>query len=312
MTGAKAVWKAVPMSGNSVTDPFDQAVGELNVTGNGQPFRIELSFASYRQDYASRIVSMKDETREKNRIANLERSYGANRGQLSLTQRKAVEQYREEQMKERNRWLSDPDYTTDGKELPPVGWATTPTSRKPFPDQFDITIEATVNVVAQFAFQGNRIVYRDSSFPNDGKYPSQVKINGKPWKNLHLPFKLDSAIDQDSILGSEIETEFYRYTLHPEGEWTALTILNHGPRDEEPVKIKLTVLKSQKPYDDNFVYSGGVALPAEVMTNPEALENFWKNAMSGGNSGAGRAPAGQPASQPGAAQPGAASDNPGR
>ena len=314
VTGARATWKVSPMLSQSILDPFDKSVGELSVTGNGQPFRIELSFANYRQDYMSKIVSMKDETREKNQIASLERAYAANKGQLSLTQRKAVEQYREERMQERNLWLRDPDYTTDGKELPPVGWASSPVSRKPFPDQFDITIEATVNVVAQFAFQGNRIVYRDSSHPNDGKYPSQVKINGKPWKNLHLPFKLDSAIDQDSILGTEIETEFYRYTLHPEGEWTALTILNHGVRDEEPVKIKLTVLKSKKPYDDSVIYSGGVPLPAEVITNPEAFENFWKNAMRGGNSGAGRPQSGQPANQPGAAtQPGApATDNSGR
>jgi hypothetical protein len=80
------------------------------------------------------------------------------------------------------------------------------------------------------------------------------------------------------------------------------------------VKIKLTVLKSKKPYDDSVIYSGGVALPAEVITNPEAFENFWKNAMRGGNSGAGRPQSGQPASTSpsgAATQPGASSaDNP--
>ena len=237
---------------------------------------------------------MRKRTREKNRIAELDNLYSFNPGQLIPANRKVVEQYREERRQERILWMRDPDYTTDGKELPPVRQEPAVRSvRKPFPDQFDITIEATVNVVAKFAFQGNRIAYRDSSLPNDGNYPSQVKVNGKPWKNLHMPFTLDYAIDQDSILGTQIETEYYSYILQPEGEWTALTVTNYGPRDEEPVKIKLTVLKSKKPFDDRFIYSGGVALPAEVLTEPEAFENFWKNAM-GGNSGTGRSPAKQP------------------
>ena len=294
-TGSDATgWKILShVDSISASDRRERNMGALSVAGTGQPFEIELSFATFPRDYAARMAAMQENTREKNRIAQLERSYSYGAQSLPLTDRKTVEQYREEQRQERTRWMRDPDYTTDGKALPPVGWASVRGTRKPSPDQFDITIEATVNFVAQFAFQGNRIMYRDASFPNDGNYPSHVKINGKPWKNLHMPFTLDSAIDHDSVLGTQIETEYYRYTLHPEEEWIGLTIINHGPRDEEPVKIKLTVLRSKKPFDNSVIYSGGVPLPAEVLTNPDAFENFWKNAM-GGNSGLGASPAETP------------------
>ena len=293
--GVTADWKLLSRDDSvSVSDRRERTIGELSLAGNGEPFQIELSFAKYPLSHEDRINAMRKRTREKNRIAELDNLYSFNPGQLIPANRKVVEQYREERRQERILWMRDPDYTTDGKELPPLRQEPAVRSvRKPFPDQFDITIEATVNVVAKFAFQGNRIAYRDSSLPNDGNYPSQVKVNGKPWKNLHMPFTLDYAIDQDSILGTQIETEYYSYILQPEGEWTALTVTNYGPRDEEPVKIKLTVLKSKKPFDDRFIYSGGVALPAEVLTEPEAFENFWKNAM-GGNSGTGRSPAKQP------------------
>ena len=278
--GVTAGWKLLAHDNSvSISDRRERTIGELSIAGNGEPFQIELSFAKYPLEYADRINAMRKKTREKNNIAELDKLYRSNSGQLIPANRKLVEQYREERRQERIRWMRDPDYTTDGKELPPVESTAAVSSRRTFPDQFEITIEATVNVVAKFAFQGSRIVYRDSSRPNDGNYPSQVKINGKPWKNLHMPFTLDCAIDQDSILGTQIETEYYSYILQPEGEWTSLTVTNYGPRDEESVKIKLTVLKSKKPFDDRFIYSGGVPLPAEVLTEPDAFENFWKNAM---------------------------------
>lgn len=288
--GVTADWKLLAHDNSiSISDRRERTVGELSIAGNGEPFQIELSFAKYPLEYADRINAMRKKTREKNRIAELDRSYRFNAGQLTPANRKLVEEYREERRQERIRWMRDPDYTTDGKELPPVESTATLSSRRTFPDQFEITIEATVNVVAKFAFQGNRIVYRDSSLPNDGNYPGQVKINGKPWKNLHMPFMLDNAIDHDSVLGTRIETEYYSYVLQPENEWIALTVTNYGPRDEETVKIRLTVLKSKKPFDDSVIYSGGVALPAEVLTDPDAFENFWKNAMrprSGNSTGA--------------------------
>jgi hypothetical protein len=278
--GVTAGWKLLAHDNSvSISDRRERTIGELSIAGNGEPFQIELSFAKYPLEYADRINAMRKKTREKNNIAELDKLYRSNSGQLIPANRKLVEQYREERRQERIRWMRDPDYTTDGKELPPVESTAAVSSRRTFPDQFEITIEATVNVVAKFAFQGSRIVYRDSSRPNDGNYPSQVKINGKPWKNLHMPFMLDNAIDHDSVLGTQIETEYYSYTLQPEREWIALTVTNYGPRDEETVKIKLTVLKSKKPVDNSVIYSGGVALPAEVMTDPDAFENFWKNAM---------------------------------
>ena len=41
-------------------------------------------------------------------------------------------------------------------------------------------------------------------------FASKVRIDGKPWVNLRMPFALDYAVDPDSISESSIDTEFYR------------------------------------------------------------------------------------------------------
>ena len=119
--GVTADWKLLSRDDSvSVSDRREKTIGELSITGNGQPFQIELSFAKYPLSHDDRINAMRKKTREKNRIAELDRSYRFNAGQLTPANRKLVEEYREERRQERIRWMRDPDYTTDGKELPPV------------------------------------------------------------------------------------------------------------------------------------------------------------------------------------------------
>ena len=246
-TGEATVnWRGLPV-GDSIFDRYERSVGELSVaddgSGEASPFRAAVSLRKFPQDYAARIIAMLNDGLEKSRKGSLDSAYMFNAEELSPDERKKVEQWREERQKEQLVWMSDKSYTTDGKELPFLTKAAVPGIRPSSPDQFDITVEAVVNYSATFAFLGDRIVYSDQSYPNEGKYPNQVKINGKPWKNLHLPFTLDSEIDPDFIVGMNVETEYYRYFLWPEGSKIALGIVNHGPRDEEPVKIQLSLRK---------------------------------------------------------------------
>ena len=239
-------WRGLPV-GDSIFDRFERSVGELSVADNGSgeasPFRATVSLRKFPQDYAARIIAMLNDGLEKSRKGSLENSYLFNEEELTPDERKKVEQWREERQKEQLVWMSDKSYTTDGKELPFLTKAAVPGIRPSSPDQFDITVEAVVNCSATFAFLGDKIVYGDQSYPNEGKYPSQVRINGKTWRNLHLPFSLDSEIDPDFIVGMNVETEYYRYYLWPEGSRITLGIVNHGPRDEEPVKIQLSLRK---------------------------------------------------------------------
>ena len=250
-SGEAAVgWRGLPVA-DSIIDRYERSVGELSVTGagkdNASPFEATISLERFPQDYAARIIAMLDDGLEKKKKGNLESAYLFDEEDLSPDERKKVEQWREERRKEQLAWTSDRNYTTDGKELPFLAKATVPGIRPASPDQFDITVEAVVNCSATFAFLGDKIVYSDQSYPNEGKYPRQVKINGKPWKNLHLPFSLDSEIDPDFVVGMHVETEYYRYYLWPESNRIALGIVNHGPRDEEPVRIRLSLKKKSGP-----------------------------------------------------------------
>jgi hypothetical protein len=244
---AKVSWRGLPVGGDSVFDRYDKSVGELSVaddgTGGASSFQATVSLRKYPRDYAARIIAMLNDAREKSRKGSLDSDYMANSSQLSPEDLKQVEQWREERRKEQLVWTSDRSYTTDGKELPFLAKAAVPGIRPASPDQFDITIEAVVNCNAKFAFLGDKIVYSDQSYPNEGKYPSRVRINGKPWRNLHLPFSLDSEIDPDFIVGMHVETEYYRYYLLPESSRITLGIVNHGPRDEELVQIRLSLRK---------------------------------------------------------------------
>ena len=244
---AKVNWRGLPVGGDSVFDRYDKSVGELSVaddgTGGASSFQATVSLRKYPRDYAARIIAMLNDAKEKSRKGSLDSDYMANSDQLSPEDMKQVEQWREERRKEQLVWMSDRSYTTDGKELPFLAKAAIPGIRPASPDQFDITIEAVVNCNAKFAFLGDKIVYSDQSYPNEGKYPSRVRINGKPWRNLHLPFSLDSEIDPDFIVGMHVETEYYRYYLLPESSRITLGIVNHGPRDEELVQIRLSLRK---------------------------------------------------------------------
>ncbi len=247
---ASVGWRGLPV-GDSVFDRYEKSVGELSVDGGGKddasPFSVTLSLRKFPQDYAARIIAMLNDGKEKKRKGSLDSDYMANAEELTPDERKEVEQWRAERQREQLAWTNDRNYTTDGKELPFLAKAAVSGVRPSPPDQFDITVEAVVNCNAVFAFLGDKIVYSDQSYPNEGKYPSQVKINGKPWKNLHLPFTLDSEVDPDFIVGMNVETEYYRYYLWPEGSRIALGIVNHGPRDEEPVKIQLSLRKKTEP-----------------------------------------------------------------
>ena len=243
-------WRGIPVS-DSIFDRYERSVGELSVaddgSGEASPFMATVSLRKFPQDYAARIIAMLNDGLEKSRKGSLENRYLLNEEELTPDERKKVEQWREERQKEQLVWMNDKSYTTDGKELPFLTKAAVPGIRPSSPDQFDITVEAVVNCSATFAFLGDKIVYGDQSYPNEGKYPRQVRINGKPWKNLHLPFTLDSEVDPDFIVGMHVETEYYRYYLWPEGSRIALGIVNHGPRDEEPVQIRLSLRKKPAP-----------------------------------------------------------------
>ena len=240
-------WRGLPLE-SSLFDRFEGSVGELSVISDEQEddasdFRAAISFRKYPQDYVARILAMLANGREKTRKGDLESVYLSDQDELSPSDIEKVEKWREERRQEQLVWSQDRDYTTDGKELPYLTRTGTPGLREPFPDQLDVTIEAVLDYSAEFAFLGNKILYNDQSYPNEGKYPSQVKINGMPWKNLHQPFTLDGEIDSDSVDGMSVETEYYRYYLRPERNRIALGIVNHGPRGEEPVRIKLSLRK---------------------------------------------------------------------
>ena len=246
-SGKAAVsWRGLPV-GDSVFDRYERSVGELSVDGAGtdkaSPFQATVSLRKFPQDYAARIIAMLNDGREKKRKGDLDSAYMADEELLTQEQIEEVERWRAERDREQRAWTGDRSYTTDGKELPYLTRTALRSVRAPSPDQLDIMIEAVVNCNAAFAFLGDKIVYSDQSYPNEGKYPSQVKINGKAWRNLHLPFTLDSEIDPDFVVGMNVETEYYRYYLSPENTRIALGIVNHGPRDEERVQIRLSLKK---------------------------------------------------------------------
>ena len=240
-------WRALPV-GDSIFDRFERTVGELIVTGEGKEdassFQATIVLGKLPQDYAARMIAILNDDLEKRRKGNLDGVYMTNPDLLTPEELEEVELWRAERDRDQRAWFSDRNYTTDGKDLPFLRTTVVgPGPRATSPDWFDITVEAVVNCNAVFAFLGDKIIYSDQSYPNAGKYPRQVKINGKAWRNLHQPFTLDSEIDPDSIVGMQVETEYYRYYLWPESNRIALGILNHGPRDEEPVRIQLSLRK---------------------------------------------------------------------
>ena len=240
-------WRALPV-GNSIFDRFEQSVGELIVTGEGKddasPFKATVTLGKLPQDYAARMIAILNDDLEKRRKGNLDGVYMTNPDLLTPEELEEVERWRAERDRDQRAWFSDRNYTTDGKDLPFLRTTVVgPGPRATSPDWLDVTVEAVVNCNAVFAFLGDKIIYSDQSYPNAGKYPRQVRINGKAWRNLHQPFTLESEIDPDSVVGMHVETEYYRYYLWPESSRIALGILNHGPRDEEPVRIHLSLKK---------------------------------------------------------------------
>ncbi len=246
-TGTAAIgWRCIP-EGDSIFDRFKLSVGELSVTGakdgTASNFRAAITLRKYPRDYTARILAMLHDAREKSRKGKLDSEYMSDMDLLSPDERKEVENWRAERQRDQLAWSSDRSYSTDGKDLPYLTRTAVSAPRDPDPNQFDVTVEADVNYSAVFAFLGNKIVYSDQQYPNDGKYPGHVRINGSAWRNLHLPFSLEGEVDPDCVAGLQVETEFYRYYLTPEKNRIVLGIVNHGPRDEEHVRIKLTLKK---------------------------------------------------------------------
>ncbi|MBR2962755.1 MAG: hypothetical protein IKC53_00955 [Lentisphaeria bacterium] len=252
-TGTAAIgWRCIPVpDGDSVFDRYKLSVGELTVVGKQEgtasTFRASVSLRKYPRDYTARILAMLHDAREKSRKGELDSEYMSDEYLLSPDERKEVENWRAERQRDQLAWSSDRTYSTDGKDLPYLTRTAVLSPRDPDPDQFDVTVEADVNCNAVFAFLGDKIVYSDQQYPNDGKYPGHVRINGSAWRNLHLPFSLGSEVDPDCVAGIQVETEFYRYYLTPEKNRIVLGIVNHGPRDEEHVRIRLTLKKKAEP-----------------------------------------------------------------
>lgn len=252
-TGTAAIgWRCIPVpDGDSIFDRYKLSVGELSVIGEKEgtasTFRASVSLRKYPRDYTARILAMLHDAREKSRKGELDSEYMSDEDLLSPDERKEVEIWRAERQRDQLAWSSDRSYSTDRKDLPYLTRTAVPSPRDPDPDQFDVTVEADVNCNAVFAFLGDKIVYSDQQYPNDGKYPGHVRINGSAWRNLHLPFTLDGEVDPDCVAAMQVETEFYRYYLTPEKNRIVLGIVNHGPRDEEHVRIRLTLKKKAEP-----------------------------------------------------------------
>ena len=206
-------------------------------SGNDQiPGRI------YPREYNSRMDKMKRNSEEKNRRRTLMMRFHGNPSSFD-----------DEQKKEIQKWMNEGNYltmmredTTDGKEIPVNGVGGglgIPRFQDLSATHVSIEIEAVIDYVAEFYIQDNKITYNYLSTHDTGKFPRQVKINGKPWKNLYVPFDLGMSLDPLSIQETLIETELYRYYILPEiGGKTNISIDNHGFR-EEPVKIKLSIRK---------------------------------------------------------------------
>ncbi len=240
------------------------------------PFSVRIVAEKTPADYEARIIRRRDTQREKQRRNSLTQRYRSNRRNLSESEIAEVEQWNKETMADT--WSRDPDDLTDGKELPPLaggGAAAFRQEERP-ENEVTITIEALVDFNAGFRFTGNRINF--DAWPNMGRYPSNVKINGKPWKNLRMAFPMDYAVDLDSVPVTLLDSEYYQYDVSKDRSSFTVRVRNHGPREEQ-ITIRLKALKSDKPLTNEQMYPGGIPLPPEAMSSPEAFENFWKNLM---------------------------------
>ena len=194
-------------------DRFKYVIGQLSVScqeDKSSPFRVAIGFKKYPHSIETRMVNMYQSSAKKR--------------QTNQTQ-----------------WMNQGQgFTTDGKEHPAVTMVPVPNPRDKS-DRFEVTIEAMIDYNAHFTFQGNRLFY--IAYPDVGEYPGRVRINDKPWSNLLQPFTMEYAVDTDSIVETDIETEFYQYTILPEKNNSfSVWITNHGPRKEN-VKVKLSLKK---------------------------------------------------------------------
>jgi len=90
------------------------------------------------------------------------------------------------------------NYAMPISSRPSEGDAVEAQKKKPAkPDDIaDLVIEGDVDRSAVFLMKGNTLVYKDGAW--EGKYPSKVTVNVKPWKNLEDPFELDFVPDFDT------------------------------------------------------------------------------------------------------------------
>ncbi len=67
------------------------------------------------------------------------------------------------------------------------------------PDEPEVilTLEGTLNASGKFVFTGDTIRY---DAPGEHQAPSDVTIDGKPWKDLNQPFKLDFTPDFENVI----------------------------------------------------------------------------------------------------------------
>ena len=226
-TGASAYQE----SGSNSSHPVHLGFGDDKTPGRIYP-----------KEYNSRMERMKKNSEEKNRRRGIMMRYHGNPSSFD-----------DEQKKEIQKWENEGNFlkmmqadTTDGKEIPVTGFGGglgVPRFQDLSATHVHIEIEAVIDFVAEFYIQDNKITYNYLSMHDTGKFPRQVKVNGKPWKNLYVPFDLGITVDPLSIQETLIETELYRYYILPEiGGKTNISIDNHGFR-EEPVRINLSVRK---------------------------------------------------------------------
>jgi len=67
-----------------------------------------------------------------------------------------------------------------------------PETDAPPPREYVLQAVFEAGTAGHFLFRGNTVTY---DYWGDAKYPSEVTINGKSWKDLNAPFKLDDTPD---------------------------------------------------------------------------------------------------------------------
>ena len=194
----------------------------------------------YPKEFDTRMKELEIDSKNKHHRSMLLQSSRTNPGSLTDEEKKEVLQWKDESNQFRMASLE----TTDGRELPvkdSIGFFVPAAPLDLSATHTTIEIEAVIDYMAEFVIRDNAITYNFYTNKVEGKFPSQVTVNGRPWNNLYVPFSLGVPVDPSSLANTCIETELYRYSIYPDSTGKAnIKIDCYGFR-EEPVKIRLSI-----------------------------------------------------------------------